>query len=113
MPGAQYFVDDLLKIADRHLLVAEYEMHAHGNPEHGAQQAADYRRELERLRRLRNWTIDALVIAEDFDQAELKAAQRLDVECIRAGVDEEDDLVLTLEGSVQGPAWQARARALA
>jgi hypothetical protein len=113
LSSANYFVDDLLKIADHHVLVVEYEMHAHGHPDHGAQQAADYRYELKKLRRLRGWTIHAAVIAEDFDQSELNAAERLDVECIRAGLNNDDELILTLEGSVCGPAWKARQSALA
>jgi hypothetical protein len=112
LPGANYFVDDLLTIADHHLLVVEYEMHAHGDPLHGAQQAADYRHELKKLPQLRGWTIDAVVIAEDFAQTELDVAQRLDVECMGAGLDDDGEVILTLEGSVRGPAWAARLSAL-
>jgi hypothetical protein len=112
LPAVNYFVDDLLKVAERHLLVVEYEMHAHGDPLHGAQQAADYLHELKKLRQVRGWTIHAVVIAEDFDQTELKVAERLNVECIRAGLNSDDELTLALEGSVRGPAWEARQSAL-
>jgi hypothetical protein len=100
-----WFVDDLLLLDDRHILVVEYELQALGDPEHGVQQACDYRAAL--ASRLRGSSVDALVIAQDFSQSELALAKREGVECMIAQLDDDEAATLT-DAGVPGPASSAR-----
>jgi hypothetical protein len=108
LPATGWFADELLQLSQKHLVVVEYELCAHGDPRHGAQQAHDYMAELAQLRRLRDWKLDAAVIAEDFDPEELGVSARLGVECLLAGEDEDGETTLRHVGAVRGAIWQAR-----
>jgi hypothetical protein len=106
LPGRRWFVDDLLLLGPRHLLIVEYELDAGGHPDHGAQQAWDYARELRPG--LRGWTVDCVVIAESFSQAEYDVAERLNVECLQAAIDSRNRVRLHQVGSIKGPVAEAR-----
>lgn len=115
-PRQQWFIDDLLWLdpADRHLVVVEYELAALGTPRDGARQAADYRDALRRdLRSHGISAVDALVIAESFNEAEFQAADVLNVECLRAqttGHHRRRRISLHDAGRVSGPVAACRKR---
>jgi hypothetical protein len=134
IPGVGWYADDLFKLGDRQLVVVEYELRDHGGRDHGVPQAHNYRREIENLlqdllsfighlhlgcdyrrereKLLRGWAVDAAVIAEDFEGDELEMAAELEVECLRAKLDENDSLRLAHIGVVQGPIWRSRKMSL-
>jgi hypothetical protein len=109
LPGTGWYVDDLLLLRPKHLLVVEYELHAGGGERDGAQQADDYASDLRT--RLHGWTVDGLVIAESFSQAEFDVAERLQVECLQATLDRRERLQLHQVGVVRGPVAAAREQA--
>jgi hypothetical protein len=102
------YVDDILRLDTRHLVVVEYEKQAHGgNHSHGARQAANYRRELRE--RLPGYTIDGLVIAAVFGSEELAVASRLGIECLRIERRGRRALKFTQLDDLAGPVRRARA----
>jgi hypothetical protein len=104
-----WYVDYLLRLGPKHLLVVEFERSAHGDPLHGAKQATEYCRALRR--RLRGWCVSGLVIAEDFNEAELKVADDLEIECLEASWnDRRRRPELTPRGRYSGPVQTARLR---
>jgi hypothetical protein len=105
LPDRRWFVDDLLLLADRHMVVVEYELQALGDPDHGVRQACDYRAALRS--RLRGWMVDALVIAEDFSESELTLAKQEGVECMIAQLDDDEAATLA-DAGIPGPASDAR-----
>jgi hypothetical protein len=110
LPATGWYVDDLLLLGPRHLLVVEYELHASGGDQDGAQQADDYASELRK--RLWGWTVDGLVIAESFNEVEYDAAQRLNIECLQAALDSRGQVQLHQVGTVRGPVAAAREGAM-
>jgi hypothetical protein len=108
IPELNRYIDDILLLGDRHLLVVEYEREALGAPQHGVAQVTANRDALRELRRLRAWQIDGIVIAGVIVRSERELARCHGIECMEAHRESKGTAVLTSIGPA-GPASKLRA----
>jgi hypothetical protein len=113
LPREDWYVDYVLWLGTRrsnHALVVEFERVAHGDdPEHGARQASDYCRALRG--HLRDCDVSGLVVAQDFNEAELQIAEELHIECMLLSRDKKRRRSkLSEAGGYRGAVHAARRR---